>query len=108
MRVPMCEYETHEFQYQHCTGRWIYEAVAKIKPCACAGQHTYQVFEDRLRNEYPHLRLGFDRVNGRWVIYRWSHQIEDVKTGKGLPTLRYNQRYLDIVIDCKWAVEEKT
>lgn len=108
MRVPMCAFETHDFQYQTCTGRWEHEAIAQIRPCGCAGLHTYQDFDERLKTQYPKLHLGFDRKNGRWVIYRWTPQIEHVKAGSSLPTLTHVKNYLDIVIDCKYADETPT
>jgi len=109
MAVPICNYEIHNSSYQRYDGKWHHEAVAMIRPCisGCAG-HAYLDFEDKLSRIHPGLHLGFDLRKQRWLIYKWSMEVEEVVAGNDLPKIRYARKFMDEVLTLEWAVAEKT
>lgn len=109
MHVPFCNYELHYLEYRDMQHNLQVESVAMLRPClAGCATHRANEFEEQLGRLFPGMHLGFDVKKRRWVIYRWTTETETVNAGDDLPTIKHARRHMDIVIDCKWAVERRT
>ena len=103
MKPPLCSYDLHRQEWTDTHDRYRWDAVAMIRPCGHAS-HFYVDFDERLKRFNADLNLGFDLKMGRWCIYRWAPEPERLDSEL---SVGYVHRYLDIIMDMKWAVERR-
>lgn len=66
----------------------------------------YADLQAALKRYHPELKIGFDRANHHWVIYREDKELVPIDAGEDIK-FQYTRPFVTIVLKCLWYVKDE-